>query len=57
MSAGNATQRRGNSLGSSWESVEDDNFLTQLVRQPAREGALLDLLFVNREGLGGDTMV
>ena len=28
-----------------------DNFLTQLVREPTREGALLDLLFVNREGL------
>ncbi|KAJ7414786.1 rna-directed dna polymerase from mobile element jockey-like [Pitangus sulphuratus] len=28
-----------------------DNFLTQLVRKPTREGALLGLLFVNREGL------
>ncbi|KAK4828588.1 hypothetical protein QYF61_000040 [Mycteria americana] len=28
-----------------------DNFLTQLVREPAREGAPLDLLFTNREGL------
>ncbi|PKU48935.1 adaptin ear-binding coat-associated protein 1 [Limosa lapponica baueri] len=34
-----------------------DNFLTQLVREPTREGALLDLLFVNREGLVGDVMV
>ncbi|KAK4824001.1 hypothetical protein QYF61_009126 [Mycteria americana] len=38
------------------ERVED-NFLTQLVHEPAREGAPLDLLFVNREGLGGDVMV
>ncbi|PKU34926.1 mitochondrial fission process protein 1 [Limosa lapponica baueri] len=34
-----------------------DNFLTQLVREPTREGALLDLLFVNREGLVGDVTV
>ena len=35
------------------ECVED-NFLTQLVSEPTREGALLDLLFVNREGLVDD---
>ncbi|KAM6364377.1 importin-11-like [Pluvialis apricaria] len=34
-----------------------DNFLTQLVKEPAREGAFLDLLLVNREGLVGDEMV
>ncbi|KAK4825246.1 hypothetical protein QYF61_025645, partial [Mycteria americana] len=34
-----------------------DNFLTQLVREPTREGAPLDLLFTNREGLVGDVMV
>ncbi|KAK4810178.1 hypothetical protein QYF61_010951 [Mycteria americana] len=28
-----------------------DNFLTQPVREPAREGVPLDLLFTNREGL------
>ena len=33
-----------------------DNFLTQLVREPTREGALLDLLFVNR-GLVDDVAV
>ncbi|KAK4827898.1 LOW QUALITY PROTEIN: hypothetical protein QYF61_022321 [Mycteria americana] len=38
------------------ECVED-NVLTQLVSEPTREGALLDLLFVNREGLVGDVMV
>ncbi|GAB0188391.1 hypothetical protein GRJ2_001304400 [Grus japonensis] len=38
------------------ECVED-NFLTQLVREPTREGALLDLLFANTEGLVGDVMV
>jgi len=32
------------------ECVED-NFLTQLVSKPTREGTLLDLLFANREGL------
>ena len=34
------------------ERVEE-TFLTQLVREPAREGTPLDLLFVNREGLVG----
>ncbi|KAK4830584.1 hypothetical protein QYF61_011819 [Mycteria americana] len=34
-----------------------DNFLTQLVSEPTREGTLLDLLFVNREGLVGDVTV
>ena len=29
----------------------------QLVREPIREGALLDLLFVNREGLVDDVVV
>ncbi|KAM9649084.1 uncharacterized protein ACIBXB_011576 [Morphnus guianensis] len=38
------------------ECVEE-NFLTQLVREPPREGSLLDLLFVDREGLAGDVMV
>ena len=35
----------------------EENFLTQLVREPTTEGAPLDLLFVNREGLVGDVMV
>ncbi|PKU29725.1 rna-directed dna polymerase from mobile element jockey- hypothetical protein [Limosa lapponica baueri] len=34
-----------------------DNFLTQLVRETTREGALLDLLLMNREGLVGDVRV
>ncbi|KAK4806819.1 hypothetical protein QYF61_005615 [Mycteria americana] len=34
-----------------------DNFLTQLVSEPTREGAPLDLLFTNREGLVSDVMV
>ncbi|KAM9590717.1 uncharacterized protein ACIBXB_005842 isoform 1-T1 [Morphnus guianensis] len=38
------------------ECVED-NFLTQLVGEPTRGGALLDLLFTNREGLVGGVMV
>ena len=36
------------------ENVGDDKFLTQLVSEPTREGALLDLLFVSREGLVDD---
>ncbi|XP_048785457.1 uncharacterized protein LOC125685961 [Lagopus muta] len=38
------------------ECVED-SFLTQLVREPTRGGALLDLLFANKEGLVGDVKV
>ncbi|KAK4832451.1 hypothetical protein QYF61_023175 [Mycteria americana] len=34
-----------------------DSFLTQLVSEPAREGAPLDLLFTNREGLVSHVMV
>ena len=34
-----------------------DSFLTQLVREPTRGGALLDLLFTNTEGLVGDVKV
>jgi len=37
------------------ECVED-KFLTQLVRDPTREGTPLDLLFLNREGLMGGVM-
>ena len=35
----------------------EDNFLSQVLSEPTRKGALLDLLFVNREGLMGDVMV
>ena len=34
-----------------------DNFLMQLVREPTREGAVLDALYVNREGLVDDVVV
>ena len=34
-----------------------NNFLTQLVREPMRGSKILDLLFVNREGLVGDVKV
>jgi len=44
------------SLGRFLERVED-NFLVQLVREPTRGGAPLDLLFTNREGLVGDVEV
>ena len=33
------------------------NFLTQLVSEPSRGGASLDLLFTNRGGLVGDVVV
>ena len=35
----------------------EDNFLAQLVREPTRASNILDLLFVNREGLVGDVKV
>ena len=35
----------------------EDNFLTQLVSELTREGALLDLLLVNREELVGEVKV
>jgi len=35
----------------------EDNFSMQLVSEPSRAGALLDLLFTNREGLVGDVVV
>lgn len=38
------------------ESMED-NFLTQVVEEPARRGVLLDLALTNKEGLAGDVKV
>jgi len=35
----------------------EDNVLMQLVSEPTRGGDSLDLLFTNREGLGGDVVV
>jgi len=35
----------------------EDNFLMQLVSEPTRGGASLDLLFTNREGLVGDVVI
>ena len=32
----------------------EDNFLMQMIREPTRGAAPLDLLFTNREGLVGD---
>lgn len=34
----------------------EDNFLTQLVTEPTRVDALLNLLFMNTEGLASDMM-
>jgi len=55
MSAGKTTQQRKQSRRS-LEWVED-NFLTQLISEATRDGALLDFLLVNREGLGRDVKV
>ena len=43
----------------SWRFLEcvGDNFLTQLVKEPTRRRKILDLLFVNREGVVGDVKV
>ena len=35
----------------------DNNFLMQMIREPMRGAAPLDLLFTNREGLVGDVEV
>ncbi|RMB93593.1 hypothetical protein DUI87_30292 [Hirundo rustica rustica] len=35
----------------------EDNFLSELVGEPTRGGTMLDLLFVNRDGLVGDVVV
>jgi len=35
----------------------EDNFLVQVLREPTRKGALLDLLLENREGLVGDVAI
>ena len=35
----------------------EDSFLMQLVGEPTRGGALLDLVFANREGLVGEVKV
>lgn len=54
LTDGNATQRRGKSLGDSWSVW---NFLTQVVSDSAGEGALLDPLFLNKKGLVSDVML
>ena len=55
-SAGFITQQTGKSPGWFLECV-GDNFWTQLVKEPIRGSKILDLLFVNREGLVGDVKV
>ncbi|GAB0180275.1 hypothetical protein GRJ2_000492800 [Grus japonensis] len=32
----------------------DDNFLLQVIEEPTRRGAMLDLILTNKEGLVGD---
>lgn len=49
MSAVNTAQRE------TFLGCVGDNFRTQLVKEPTRKRALLDLLLVNREGLGDVT--
>lgn len=55
MSARNSAQWRGDCLGVFW-SVWNINFLTQLVSEPTRGSALLDLLLMKRAGLVGDVV-
>lgn len=45
-------------ISRSWKLLKfvGDNFLSQVVSEPTRKGALLDLLFVNREELMEDVM-
>lgn len=50
MSAGNIIQQ------TQMKHVED-NFLVQALRELTRKGALLDSLFVNREGLMGRVVI
>jgi len=38
------------------QEVPGDDFRIQPVKEPAREGVVLDLLFANRAGLVGDVM-
>ena len=40
----------------SWRFLQsvDDNFLMQVVEEPTRRGALLDLVLTNKEGLVQD---
>ncbi|PKU40382.1 dtw domain-containing protein 2 [Limosa lapponica baueri] len=38
-----------------WECV-NDNFLPQMIREPMRRGAVLDLVLTNKEGLVGNVM-
>jgi len=35
----------------------EENFSSQVLSEPTRKGALLDLLYSNREGLMGDAIV
>ncbi|KAK4827172.1 hypothetical protein QYF61_015134 [Mycteria americana] len=46
-------------MSRSWNFLKfvGDDFLSQVLSEPTRKDALLDLLFVNREGLVGDVMV
>ncbi|GAB0208399.1 mitochondrial enolase superfamily member 1 [Grus japonensis] len=46
-------------MSRSWKFLKfvGDNFLSQVLSESTRKDALLDLLFVNREGLMGDVMV
>ncbi|PKU33292.1 rna-directed dna polymerase from mobile element hypothetical protein [Limosa lapponica baueri] len=45
-------------MSKAWKFLKfaGDNFLSQVLSEPTRKDALLDLLFLNREGLMGDDM-
>jgi len=46
-------------MSRSWNFLKSigGNFMSQVLSEPGRKDTLLDLLFVNREGLGGGVMV
>jgi len=50
------TGRQSKDVSRRFQECVEDDFLTQPVRQPTREGVALDLLLANRAGLVGDVM-
>ena len=51
------TVTAGTSTAGKFLKFVEDNFFAQALSEPARKGALLDSLFVNKEGLVGDVTV
>ncbi|GAB0209624.1 hypothetical protein GRJ2_003428100 [Grus japonensis] len=44
----------GNNQSRKFLECVDDNFLLQVIEEPTRRGAMLDLVLTNKEGLVGD---